>query len=441
MSEAAVSLTRSPGGWLESVKARFSGENAGEVAALYAVHFATIATPLAIVPYASRVLGPENWGVYSIFHSLALYTSMLIEYGFNLSATRHVARLREAPEERARLLSDVFGAKFLLAVLLVALMVAAGLIFPMLGSHPRLLAGAVLFALGQGAGLVWYFQGTAQVRRVAGVEIGGRILAIGLTLALVHEAADAWLLLTVNGFALALVAAICTAIAVDDCGIGKFTLTGAWRTLQDGFSLFVFRGAVSLYTLGNSFVLGVLAPPAAVGFFAGAERINKGFLGFLNPIVQANYARLSHHASSDPAAFASLRRRCLFAVTGAGLALGAVVFVAAPLLVHIVLGPQFERATRLLRILALLAPITALNSTLGVHGLLPLGRDRAFNTVIVLAGLLNLVLAGVLASRWQDAGMAAAVVATETFVAAAFYVYLRREGLSPLDDPGGSEPL
>lgn len=441
MSEAVVPLSKGPSGWIHSLQARLSGENAGEVTALYAVHFATIATPLAIVPYASRVLGPENWGVYSIFHSLALYASMLIEYGFNLSATRQAARLRESRAGRARLISDVFAAKSLLAIGTILVLAAAALAFPMLGAHPLLLAGAAIFALGQGAGMVWYFQGTAQVRRIAGVEIGGRFLAIGLSLAFVHESADAWLLLAVNGLALALVAAFSAAIAIDDCGTSPFSLSAAVRMLREGFSLFVFRGAVSLYTLANAFVLGLLAPPAAVGFYAGAERISKGFLGFLNPIIQANYARLSRDAASDPAAFAAHRRRCLVGISAVGLALGTVVFLAAPLLVRIVLGPDFERSVNLLRILALLAPVTALNSTLGVHGLLPLGRDRAFNTVIVAAGLLNLLLAFLLASRWQDTGMAAAVVTTESFVAAGFYLYLRREGLSPLRTRPATEPV
>lgn len=430
MSEAAMPVPR-PLGMLAGLRVRFASEGAQEMLALYAVHAATVAAPLAIVPYASRVLGPENWGVYSIFHSLALYASMLVEYGFNLSATREVARLRESRSDRARLLSEVFAAKLILALLLIVVLSIAASVIPMLSAHPLLMAGAMAFALGQGAGLVWYFQGTAQVRRVAALEVGGRVIAILFSFLLVREPADAWLLLVVNGAALVLVAAITAMIAIRDSGFHPLSWAGAVRMLKDGLSLFVFRGAVSLYTLANSFVLGMLAPAAAVGFFAGAERINKGFLGLLNPIIQAYYAKLSHAAVNDAAAMARMRKRCMIAVAGVGLALGIGVFLAAPLLVQILLGSQYLPAVRLLRILAFLLPITALNTTLGVHGLLPLGRDRAFNTVIICAGLLNITLAIALASRWQDTGMSIALVATETFVAAAFYFYLRRAGLNP----------
>jgi PST family polysaccharide transporter len=284
--------------------------------------------------------------------------------------------------------------------------------------------------------MVWYYQGTAQVRRIAGLEIGGRVLAIGLTFLAVRKPEDAWLLLAINGFALVLVAVLSGAMAVGDAGPARLSLSGAARTLKDGFSLFVFRGAVSLYTLANSFVLGLLAPAAAVGFFAGAERINKGLIGFLNPLIQAYYSRLSHAAAGPKSEFARLRRRSMYAVVGVGFLLGAFIFISAPVLVSVVLGPGYAPAVRVLRILALLAPLSALTSSLGVHGLLPLGRDRVFNTVIVLAGLLNLTLATLLATRWQHEGMSIAVVSTECFVALAFLfdMYRRRDNVSSSEE-------
>ncbi len=435
MPEAALPATASTPGLMARLQARLAGENAREMLALYIVHGATIAAPLIVVPYASRVLGPEKWGIYSVFHSLALYASMVVEYGFNLSAAREVARVRDSQPDRARLLSEVFAAKLILtAVLLAGLWTAAWLV-PLLGSQPWLMIGTALFAVGQGASMVWYFQGTSRIREIASIEAGGRVLAIALTFVFVTTGDDGWLLLVTNGAALVLVAALTGAMAVREAGIEPMRWRGAVRVLKDGVSLFAFRGAVSLYTLANSLVLGLLAPAASVGFFAGAERINKGLLGLLNPIIQAYYGRLSHAAVHDRAAFASMRRQCVFAITGTGLVLGIFVFATAPLLVRLLLGPRFEPAVEVLRILAILSPITAFNTTLGVHGLLPLGRDRAFNTVIVMAAALNLALAFALASRWQETGMGVAVVATETFVAAAFFLYLWREGLNPLAGP------
>jgi PST family polysaccharide transporter len=432
MSEAGCEvLSESRGGLLDALREKLAGDPFRELAALYAVHAAAVATPLAIVPYAARVLGPQAWGTYSIFHSLALYASFVVEYGFNLSATREVARLRESAGGRARLLGEVFAAKLALVALLLAGAAAASYFVPLVAAHRWLMAGAMLFAVSHGMGLVWYFQGTAQVRRIAWAEIGCRALAVILTFALVRGPQDDWLLLGIHGASLLLAAIAGTAIAAADCGIGRLCPRGAWKALRQGFPLFFFRGAASLYTVANGLILSMFAPPLAVGFFAGGERIGKGFAGLLNPLVQAWYARVNH-AAGDAREFERLRRRGLILMTGAGLAIGLIVLTGAPLLVRLLLGPGFEPAVNVLRIFALLPPVTALGATLGLHGMLPLGRDRAFNTVVTLAGAVNLALAALLAGRWRAEGMAAAVVSAESFVAVSFFIYLWRAGFNPV---------
>jgi len=64
--------------------------------------------------------------------------------------------------------------------------------------------------------------------------------------------------------------------------------------------------------------------------------------------------------------------------------------------------------------------------------MLPFGKDRAFLTILLSAGLINVILAILLAPYWQATGMATAVLITETFVTTSMLVYLHRCGLNPL---------
>ncbi|HDL8011399.1 TPA: oligosaccharide flippase family protein, partial [Yersinia enterocolitica] len=47
--------------------------------------------PLLTLPYLTRVLGVEGFGVYSLTLSLAQYFVILIDFGFNLSASKKIA--------------------------------------------------------------------------------------------------------------------------------------------------------------------------------------------------------------------------------------------------------------------------------------------------------------------------------------------------------------
>jgi PST family polysaccharide transporter len=115
-----------------------------------------------------------------------------------------------------------------------------------------------------------------------------------------------------------------------------------------------------------------------------------------------------------------------------GFLFGAVAFFLSPLIVRIVLGPEFQPVIPVLRLLVWLVPAIALSNALGIQWMLPLGLDSTFNRIILGAGIMNVVLAVLLAPLYAQMGMAWAVVASEIFVTAGIYVALRRRGLDPL---------
>ncbi|TOJ61674.1 oligosaccharide flippase family protein, partial [Vibrio parahaemolyticus] len=51
--------------------------------------------PLVTLPYLIKTLSVGTYGVIVMSLSIAMYFQTLIEYGFNLSATRDIARNRE----------------------------------------------------------------------------------------------------------------------------------------------------------------------------------------------------------------------------------------------------------------------------------------------------------------------------------------------------------
>lgn len=66
--------------------------------------------------------------------------------------------------------------------------------------------------------------------------------------------------------------------------------------------------------------------------------------------------------------------------------------------------------------------------------MLPLRMDAIYNKIIISAGGLNLLLAILWASRWQQIGMAWAVVTSEYMVTLAVCIVLARKQLSPLSN-------
>ena len=114
-----------------------------------------------------------------------------------------------------------------------------------------------------------------------------------------------------------------------------------------------------------------------------------------------------------------------------GLVFGMVIFLAAPQMVHIVLGPDYPQTIPVLRVFALWIPLTAIATVLTFQVLLPNRLDAPFNFVNLTAGIVGIVAALVLAPRFQAVGIAWSAVLVQVYTLLAFFVILVRARLNP----------
>jgi PST family polysaccharide transporter len=198
-----------------------------------------------------------------------------------------------------------------------------------------------------------------------------------------------------------------------------------------GTSMFLYRGALTLYTGGNALILGLFVPPQFVGYYAAAEKISRASYRLLNPVTQALYPRMSYLVEHAREKAQRLARIGVIVVGAGGLGLTLLIFRYAPWLVRTIVGPEFGPAVPLLRILAIVPALVAFWQSYGTQWMLPLGLDRAFNSVVLLAGAVNVVLALILVPHYADFGMAWTAVVSEAVIAVGFYLMLRWYKLDP----------
>jgi PST family polysaccharide transporter len=254
------------------------------------------------------------------------------------------------------------------------------------------------------------------MRAAAALEISGKMLGMVAILMLVRSPEDGWLVLFIQGLTPAISTLVGLGMAYRAIPFRMPSLLLVRDAVRLGWPMFIFRSGESLYGVGNAFILGLFAPPTIVGYFASAEKISKAVFGLLNPIREALYPRLSHIAPRSPNEAARLARIGVLIMGAGGLLLGGALFVFAPLLIRLLMGEGFEPAVTVLRILALLPPLLSITYSVGLQCLLPLGRDAEVNRIIIGAGILNVVLAVMLAPNFAHIGMAWAIVTAEAFV-------------------------
>lgn len=396
---------------------------------------ASYVCPLLNVLFLTRALGPNAWGTLATFQALSSWFNLVIEYGFGLSAVREVAQNRHRPRALEEILASVLWAKVALTSALAVLIACCFAAFPLLRQHPLLTVCAVTVAVGPSFTPTWFYQGLERIRAAAIIDVAGRITGTILTVSLVRRPSQVWIALLIPGMASFAAAVINHARLYRHYAFVLPSPRLVWHALKFGWSMFIYRSSVSLYTIGNAFILALFVAPEYVGYYAAAERVARYSTALLAPLSQALFPRLSYLASTDLAGAAHLAAKSFRFMLVLGMILGSLTFFIAPVVIHVFLGQRFSPAIPALRILSLLPPVIAVSNFLGFQWLLPLRKDSIVNTTILFAGIVNLALAVILAPRFRQCGMASAVVTAETIVTVILLIYVKRNHLVPSSIP------
>ena len=88
---------------------------------LYIMTFSTYFFGIITVPYQTRILAPEIYGVVSFAQAFTIYLQLILDFGFILSATEDVANSREDSEKQSQILTAVIWCKAILGLLCFAI--------------------------------------------------------------------------------------------------------------------------------------------------------------------------------------------------------------------------------------------------------------------------------------------------------------------------------
>ena len=402
--------------------------------ALYAVQFGHYLLPLAVFPALARVLTDDSLGIVFFSQAFATLVQTVVEFGFNLSGVRDIARAREHPSHLVRIMADVNGAKLVLAAITLLASVAAAFVVPAFSGHLDYALLAWVSGASTGLNPRWVLVGLERVKASATLELGCRALAVVLIVALVRHSDDVslvlWIWALTSVLPLVLVARMVSVIVP----FGRSTAPGTRQAISSSWSLFVASAGIGLYTTANVFILGLLGPTAQIPLYSGPEKIIRAVGRLSFPLSTAVFPRVSHLAQggkerrAERLAFISL---VLLTAVGAASAIGLAIF--APLLVRLVLGPGYEEAESVLRAMAIMVPVIAATSALMGQWLLAHGQDRSVRRIVLTVGVVNVAVACVVVPFAGAIGLAISVVGAEVLALVLTIATVRRRVPRPSD--------
>lgn len=387
--------------------------------------------PVLVMPYLMIRLGASGYGHVGFALSVIQYLTLVVDFGFNLSATKHIALVADHEAERTRVFWNVVVAKTLLLLASSSVLAVLLLTVPTFRTYGSAILATWPMVLGSAFTFMWFFQGIGRVRLFSVINTVSKLALLPLIFVFVKSPDD---------YALAafLQATVFVSTAViSNIYIARRHLVGAMRVdfkgvkeeVRTSFPLFLSTASTSVYTQLVVVILGFYCTADEVGRYSSAERIMRAvcFLLYV-PLSQVFFPKLSALSQRNRGEAVGLFRQVRLLVGGVMIAVGIGLYAGGPLLPS-VLGADYVGIDLYLRIFAFAPLFIGLGGVYGQMGLVALGNDftaRRFRDVYFVAAVVAITLMFGLTPWWHSVGACVAVTFTEWLVMALMMFNFKR---------------
>lgn len=373
-----------------------------------------IVLPLITSPYISRVLGPENIGIYTYQYSIVSYFVMFARLGIVNYGSRTVAAAK-SDEERSKVFSNTFAIQgtlaFFTTVLYIGYVVFGDLEYSTMGLI------MLLYLLTAALDVNWFFFGIEQFRITVVRNTVIKLISTALLFMLVKQPDD----LNIYGIILGgsnLLGQLATWPYVGKyIKIVKPEIREVRRHFYPIVVLFVPQIAVSLYKMMDKIMIGALCSKSQLGYYEYASMIVNLPLGFITSLGTVMIPRISSlMKDGDNKTSQIYTHNSILFATGLSIAFAFGLSGIAPVFVPFYFGDEFWPTTELLIGLAVTLPFLAWANVVRTQYLIPAKRDKEYIASLFSGAGINIVINMLLIPRYQAWGAVIGTIAAEVTV-------------------------
>ncbi|WP_318456152.1 oligosaccharide flippase family protein [Photobacterium leiognathi] len=336
--------------------------------------------PLLLIPYIISKTSISGFGLISIFQSLILLISTVIDYGFNFTATKMVAET-ECKEERFNILLNVLAVKlFIFFSLLLPLIFYIYLNkYYLYGIISISVIFSNIFLLN------WFFQGAGNIAYISKLTVFSKLISIVPCFIFIEKESDLYVFL-LSLLSSNIIVCLFSFLKVRKyISIGKISLKMR-KYLSDGSYIFLSRLCVTFYTSAVPIVIGATLGNYYAGIYSGIDKVIKGVSSLQNPLVQASYPFIIKNDK--------LRRivNFIFIIPSSFFMLFFIFNVLYPsVILNIFKIPIVTESLIVIRIMSFLPILISISGFLGVYNLLAKGKNKYFSICIISGSIISLV--------------------------------------------------
>lgn len=382
--------------------------------------------PLIVMPYLMIKLGTYGYGHVGFSLSVIQYMVIIVDFGFNLSATKKIAVAGKDKIKRSKIFWATVMAKTILltiSTLIIFVLICSVETFKqystaIIATYPMLIGSTYTF--------MWLYQGIGKIRLFSILNTISKISLLPLIFIYVHTPDD-YAIAAFFQSAVFMFTAIISGIHIYyKKWIVKYkpTLNDIKNEISDSFPLFLSSASTSVYTQLTVVIIGFFCTTETVGLYSSAERIMRAACFVLyTPLNQIYFPKISALASKDKVEATNMFKRAKIII------MSVMTFVCFTLLIcgkwaTILLGPDYSGIDKYMTIFAFVPLAIGFGGVYGQMGLIALGNKyttRSFRNTYFTAAIFSICTTLTITPILYAYGACFVTAATEIIVALLMY--------------------
>ncbi|EPO5266054.1 oligosaccharide flippase family protein [Providencia rettgeri] len=354
--------------------------------ALGLIKLLDILLPLLTIPYLTRILTVDDFGLLIISISIYNLANILTDFGFGLSTPYKIAQNRNNKFFLNYYLSGIFILKlflFITSVLCITLYYqSADILSKNLTS--MLITYAIVFSLT--FQVPWFFIGIEKMKVITFLASTSKLIyfLVIFTIVPLFKNIESVLL---SIFFSNLIASICYIILIYKEGI-KFRLVAAKdlrELFKENFGFFLSRVSVSLSTTLNGILIGTILGNTSAAIYGAADKLYSAGIGLMSPISNALYPYMAR----------TKNLRLLIIIT-ISLLLSSIIFClflsnyTVPLFFSI-FGNEYVSSSNYFNLMLILVPINITSILFGYTAFSIVDRPHITNYTVIISSIVYIL--------------------------------------------------
>ncbi len=399
---------------------------------LAAVQGVNYLLPLMTLPYLVRVLGVDNFGIFSFATAIVAFFAVITDYGFNFSATREISVNKFNKTEITKIYSSVMTLKIILMLLSFLILCIMVFFIPKFNDNLLIYLLCYGVVLGQVLFPVWFFQGMEQMQFITVVNVFSKILSTVCIFIFINDPNDLYLVPVFMSLGAIIGGIYSLRLISKEFGISfKIQSRGELeRHLKGGGNLFLTSFLSTLLTSSGILVLGFYASNTVVGIYSAIEKIFRAVVGLFAPITQALYPiscqKLNSGNIVDSRKYLKKIFYIIFLLT---LITAVLICFLSNLIIDFFYGINMLQYVYILQLMMLWLIISVMNNIIGIQYLSAKRKDKFYLIAFVVGALSTTLLNFILIPKYLIDGIISAMIFGEIMLTLVMVILIKGKKL------------